>query len=64
MNYNDVLNGSNLSYCIKHFVNEVEITGTLFSLNVLLMTLQNVCNSSKKKDAKHVVIAWDDRMHF
>lgn len=43
MNYNDVLNRNNLSHFIKHFLNEMEIAGMVFSVNILLVPLQNVC---------------------
>lgn len=43
MNYNDVLNWSNLSHFIKHFVNEMETAGAVFSLNILPVPLQNMC---------------------
>lgn len=43
MNYNDVLNWSNLSHFIKHFVNEMEIASAVFALTILPVPLQNMC---------------------
>lgn len=43
MNYNDVLNWSSLSLFIKCFVNEMEIAGAVFYLNMLPVPLQNMC---------------------
>lgn len=55
MNYNDVLNWSNLTHFIKHFVNEVEIAGTVFSL-----CLHRACVQLLKKwGCKPYGIAWD-----
>lgn len=55
MNYNYALNWSNLSLFIKLFVNEMEIVGAVFSLNILPVPVQNVCISSRNEDANQMV---------
>lgn len=56
MNYNDVLNWSNLSLFIKCFVNEMEIAGAVFYLNILPVPLQNMCAAPQEmRIANHMV---------
>lgn len=48
MNYNDALNRNNLSHFIKHFLNEMEIAGVVFSVNILPVPLQNACAAPRE----------------